>query len=139
MGDWLTTYLTFNGNCEEAVNFYQKTLGGECQIMHFGDAPANPAFPIPEEVKNLVLHAELRKNGQILRFSDTFPNTPYQAGNNISFTLEFDTKDETKAMFDALSEGGHVEMELQETFFSPLYSKFTDKFGIIWQLVCTAK
>lgn len=136
MSDWLVPYLTFNGNCEEAVKFYQNVLGGETQILHFGDAPPNPEFPVPDEVKNLVLHAELRKNGHIIRFSDTFPNAPYSTGNNISFTLEFDTKDETKAIYEALSEGGKVEMELQETFFSPLYGKFTDKFGIIWQIIC---
>lgn len=136
MSDWLIPYLTFNGNCEEAVNFYQNVLGGESQILRYGDAPPNPEFPLPDEVKNLVLHAELRKNGHILRFSDTFPNAPFSTGNNISFTLEFDTKDETRAIYEALSEGGKVEMELQETFFSPLYGKFTDKFGIIWQIIC---
>lgn len=136
MSDWLVPYLVFNGNCEEAVNFYQAALGGESQILHFGDAPPNPAFPVPDHVKNLVLHAELRKDGHVIRFSDTFPNTPYNPGNNISFSLEFDTKDATRAMFEALSKGGTIEMELQETFFSPLYGKFTDKFGVIWQVSC---
>lgn len=139
MSDWLVPYFTFNGNCEEAVMFYQKVLGGETAIIHFGDAPPNPAFPVPDNVKHLVLHAELRKNGHVIRFSDTFPNTPYNTGNNISFALEFDTKDETRAIFEALSEGGKVEMELQETFFSPLYGKFADKFGVIWQLVCKVR
>jgi PhnB protein len=138
MSDWLLPYITFNGNCEEAVKFYEKVLGGESQILHFGDNP-NPAFPVPENAKNLVLHAELRKNGHIIRFSDTFPGTPYNAGSNISFALEFDTEDETRAMFEALSDGGKVEMEPQKTFFSPLYSKFTDKFGVIWQLRCKAE
>lgn len=136
MSDWLIPYLTFKGNCEEAVKFYQKVLGGETAIMHFGDAPPNPAFSVPDEVKNLVLHAELRKDGHVIRFSDTFPNNPYNSGNNISFSLEFDTKEETKAIFEALSEDGKVEMEPQETFFSPLYSKFTDKFGVMWQVSC---
>lgn len=139
MGDWLIPYFTFNGNCEEAVNFYQKVLGGESHLMHFGDAPPNPAFPVADNVKNLVLHAELRKDDHVIRFSDTFPNAPYIAGNTVSFSLDFDTKDETKAIFEALSEGGKVEMELQETFFSPLYSKFTDKFGVMWQLSCKTK
>lgn len=139
MSDWLVPYFTFNGNCEEAVKFYQKVLGGESQILHFGDAPPNPAFSVPDSVKNLVMHAELRKNGHVIRFSDTFPNAPYSAGNNISFSLEFAEKDETKAIFEALSEGGTVEMALQETFFSPLYGKLTDKFGVIWQLTTKAK
>ncbi|MDA8226161.1 MAG: VOC family protein [Desulfitobacterium hafniense] len=136
MSNWLVPYFFFNGNCEEAVNFYQKALGGEALVMRFGDAPPNPEFPVPENIKNLVLHAELRKDGHIIRFSDTFPGAPYNTGNNISFSLEFDTKEETKAMFETLSESGSIEMELQETFFSPLYGKFTDKFGVAWQVSC---
>ena len=136
MSDWLVPYFTFNGNCEEAVKFYQKVLGGEAKIMHYGDAPPNPAFPVAENVKNLVLHAELRKDGHLIRFSDTFPNAPYSPGNNISFSLEFATPEETRAMFEALAAGGKIEMELQKTFFSPLYGKLTDKFGVAWQLVC---
>ncbi|GAW31072.1 VOC family protein [Carboxydocella sp. JDF658] len=50
MGNWVVPYVTFNGNCEEAVKFYQQALGGELHIMRFGDAPPNPAFPpLPEE------------------------------------------------------------------------------------------
>ncbi len=139
MSDWLIPYFVFNGNCEEAVKFYQTILGGEVTIMHFGDAPPNPAFQVPDNLKNLVLHAELRKDGHIIRFSDTFPNAPYNAGNTISFSLDFATKDETKEMFEALSEDGKIEMEPQETFFSPLYSKFTDKFGVMWQISCIIK
>ncbi len=67
MSDWLVPYLAFNGNCEEAVKFYQAVLGGESQIFHFGDAPPNPAFPVTENVKPLVMHAELRKNGHVIR------------------------------------------------------------------------
>ena len=136
MSDWLIPYIVFNGNCEDAVTFYQAALGGESQILRFGDAPPNPAFKLPDHVKNLVMHAELRKDGHIIRFSDTLPDTPYNAGNNISFSLEFETKEATSAMFEALSKDGKVEMELQETFFSPLYGKFTDKFGVIWQVSC---
>lgn len=136
MSNWVIPYIAFNGNCEEAVKFYQKVLGGESQILHFGDAPPNPNFPVPDNLKQLVLHAELRKNGHIIRFSDTFPNMPFNPGSNITFSLEFDTKDETEAIFAALSEGGQVEMKLQETFFSPLYGKLTDRFGILWQVNC---
>jgi PhnB protein len=119
------------------VRFYEKVLGGEATIMHFSDAPPNPAFPVPDNLKNLVLHAELRKDGNVIHFSDWFtPNVPYSSGNNISFALQFNTKEENKAMFNALSVGGTIELELQETFFSPLSGKFTDKFGVMWQIVC---
>lgn len=136
MSNWLIPYLSFNGNCEEAVYFYQSILGGEAQILHFKDAPPNPKFPVQDHLKDLVLHAELRKDGHIIRFSDTFPGIPFTPGNTISFSLEFDTPEETKNVFEALSLDGQVEMELQKTFFSPLYGKFTDKYGIHWQVSC---
>lgn len=136
MVGWLTPYFTFDGNCEEAVNFYQKVLGGDLVITRFGDMPPNPAFPVPDSVKQLVLQAELTRDGQMIRFSDNMPNTGYVVGNNIAFALEFDSKDETKAAFEALSEGGKVEMELQETFFSPSYGKLVDRFGVMWHLRC---
>jgi len=136
MSDWLVPYITFAGNCEAAVKFYQEVLGGEASILRYGDAPPNPAFPVPDNAKNLVLHAELRKNGHIIRFSDTLAQGSCTQGNNISFTLEFDTKEETQAAFAALSKGGKVDIDLQATFFSPLYGKCTDKFGVMWQLVC---
>lgn len=139
MSDWLVPYFVYNGNCEEAITFYQKVLGGESQIIHFGDAPANSAFPVPDHAKDLVLHAELRNRGHVIRFSDTFPGTSYITGNNISFSLEFETAAETKTMFETLSEGGNIEMGLQETFFSPLYGKFTDKFGVVWQISSKAE
>lgn len=136
---WLTPYFTFNGNCQEAVKFYQQVLGGKSTIMLYGDAPPNPAFPMSDNIKNLVMHAELRKGGHVIHFSDTSPNAPYSTGNNISFALEFDTIDQTRAMFEALSAGGRVDMALQETFFSPLYGKLTDKFGVLWQILCKAQ
>jgi PhnB protein len=138
MSDWLIPYLSFNGNCEEAVKFYQKVLGGEAQILHFKDAPPNPNFPMQEHLKDLVLHAELKKDGHVIRFSDTFPGVPFNPGNTIAFSVEFDTKEETETVFKGLSEGGKVEMELQHTFFSPLYGKFTDKYGISWQISCSS-
>ncbi len=137
MSAWPVPYLTLNGNCEEAVKFYQKVLGGETSIMRYGDAPPDPSFPVPDSMKNLVMHAQLKNGEHVIYLSDAMPNAPVTAGNNISFVLEFATKEETAAMFKALSEGGKIEADLQETFFSPLYGRFTDKFGIAWQLLCS--
>ena len=134
MNDWLIPYITFNGNCAEAVDFYQSALGGETQILRYGDAPANPDFPVSEDIKNCILHAELRKDGHVIRFADTFPGTPFNQGNAISFALELSSEEEIRNTFTALSQGGQIEMDLQETFFSPLYAKFTDKYGVNWQL-----
>ncbi|MNP15196.1 hypothetical protein D3C76_1075420 [compost metagenome] len=102
--------------------------------MTFGDSPPSPEFPLPEEAKDLVIHARLNIQGSHVMFSDVFPGMSFIEGNNISLTIVSKSKDEVKSLFDKLKEGGKVGMELQETFWSECYGNVTDKFGIGWQL-----
>jgi PhnB protein len=127
-------YLNFNGNCREAVEFYEQVFGSEKEYsMTFGEAPADPQFTLPEEAKNLILHARLNINGSTVMFSDVFPGMPFVEGNNISLTIASKNLDEIKSLFHKLQEGGTIGMELQETFWSKCYGNLTDKFGIGWQ------
>lgn len=73
-------------------------------------------------------------NESYMMFSDNYPGTPYTVGNNVSLTLIYKNPEETRAAFDKLKEGGNIEMELQKTFWSPLYGNVIDKFGIQWQV-----
>jgi PhnB protein len=131
----ITVYLIFNGNCREALEFYAQVFGSEKpQIMSFGDAPPDLNNNLPEEAKNLVMHAELSISGSKVMFSDTYPGMPFTAGNNISLTVISKDMDEIRSWFNKLKEGGTVEMDLQQTFWSKLYGSLTDKFGIPWQL-----
>jgi PhnB protein len=131
----VNVYVNFNGNCREAVEFYAQVFGTEKpQIMSFGDAPANPEYPTPENAKNLVMHAQLNITGSTVMFSDCFPGMSFVAGNNISLTVVSKNMDEIQSFFTKLKEGGTVGMELQETFWSKCYGMLTDKFGIQWQL-----
>lgn len=128
-------YLNFNGNCREAVEFYAQVFGIENpQIMTFGDAPPNPKFPLPEEAKSLIMHSRLNIDGSNVMFSDVFPGTPFTEGNNISLAFINKDMDLIKSVFHKLKEGGTVNMELQETFWSKCYGQVTDKFRITWQL-----
>jgi len=128
------TYIYFNGNCREAVEFYVKVFGTEKpQIMTFGDTPPDPKFPLPEEAKALIMHTQLKITGSTVMFSDVFPSMPFVAGNNISLTIISKDIDEIKTIFSKLKEGGTVGMDLQETFWSKCYGSLTDKFGIPWQ------
>ena len=101
--------------------------------MSFGDTPPDPQFPLPEEAKNLVMHARLNISGSNVMFSDVFPGMPFIAGNNISLAFVSKSIDEVKSLFDTLKEGGTIGMELQETFWSKCYGSVKDKFGIEWQ------
>lgn len=128
-------YLVFNGNCREAIEFYAKAFNTEAsQIMTFGESPQNPDFPLPDEAKDRVMHARLTVSGSTIMFSDTFPGSPFETGNNITLAVVSKDIDEIKNAYEKLREGGKVEMELQETFWSKCYGKLTDKFGIGWQL-----
>jgi len=131
----IDVYLNFNGNCREAVEFYTMVFGAEKQkITSFGDMPPNPKFPLPEEAKNLVMHARLNLTGSKVMFSDVFPGTPFVEGNNISLAIVSKNIEEIRSIFSKLKEGGVVSMDLQKTFWSKCYGNLTDKFGIKWQL-----
>ncbi|OMF67228.1 hypothetical protein BK143_25135 [Paenibacillus peoriae] len=128
-------YLNFNGNCREAAEFYAEAFGTEKpHIMTFGEAPPNPDYPLPEEAKNLVMHTRLQIDGSNVMFSDVFPGMPFVAGNNISLAIVNKDEEKIRSYFQKLKEGGTVNMELQETFWSKCYGSLKDKFGIEWQL-----
>lgn len=127
-------YLTFNGNCREAVEFYAASFGTELPtIMTYGESPQNPDYPLPDDAKDLVLHTRLSIHGSNVMFSDQFPGSPFVTGNNFSLAVVLTDMDELKSNFEKLKEGGTVEMELQETFWSKCYGTLTDKFGVTWQ------
>ncbi|AEF93393.1 glyoxalase family protein [Desulfotomaculum nigrificans CO-1-SRB] len=128
-------YLNFNGNCREALEFYAEVFETEQpQIMTYGQMPPDPEFTLPEEAKNLVMHARLNINGSTVMFSDVLPGMPFVVGNNISLTIASKNMDEIKSIFSKLKKGGTVGMDLQETFWSKCYGNLTDKFGIGWQV-----
>ncbi|MBU3146107.1 VOC family protein [Clostridium sp. CF012] len=133
-------YINFNGNCRQAVEFYAQAFGTEKpHIMTYGQTPPDPKFVISEEAKNLVLHALLNIAGSNVMFSDVFPGTPFTNGNNITLVVGSKNIDEIKSLFNKLKEGGTVDMELQETFWSKCYGSLTDKFDIGWQFSYDSK
>lgn len=133
-----TPYITFDGNCRQAMSFYQKALGAELRTMSFADMPpANGAPPMPAEFKDRIMHAALIiKNMPVVMASDTMPgmSPPFQAGNNFSVAVGCESVQEAEKFFAALSEKGKVTMPLQETFWATRFGMFTDQFGINWML-----
>jgi PhnB protein len=131
----INAYINFNGNCREAVAFYAEVFGTEKpEIITFGDAPSDPEFALPEEMKSLVMHTQLNICDSIVMFSDTFTGMPFVVGNNISLAIVIESIDEIKSIFNKLKVGGTVSMDLQETFWSKCYGTLVDKFGIGWQV-----
>ena len=132
----LIAYVTFAGNCEEALNFYKDALGGEIlQISHMGDGQ----MEVPENLKDKVMHARLQIGESVLFMSDTFDPSSVNKGNNISLSLEVGDTTQLEKLFNRLSAGGTVEMALQDTFWGARFGMFTDKFGIKWMMNCQLK
>lgn len=131
-------YLYFDGNCREAVFFYAEVFGSPApQIMSYGDAPPNPAFPLDEKMKKRVLHAELEVQGGKILFSDVSGSGGFLVGNNVTLYLGSKNAHELTGWYGKLKEGGTVDMELGPQFFSKLYGFVWDRFGIGWQLGLT--
>lgn len=134
----LFPYLNFEGEARAAAQFYTEVLGAELAgISTYGETPGTESPDMPEEAKNMVMNAQLNlKNGDVLMISDVPPGMgiPFQKGNNISLTVTTDDIEEAKTLFEKLADGGSIVMELQETFWSPLYGNLTDKFGTDWQI-----
>jgi PhnB protein len=131
----IQAYINFNGNCRQAVEYYADVFETEkAEFMAYGEIPPSPEFELPEESKNLVMHTQLSIHGSEVMFSDILPGMPFVVGNNISLTIISKSMDEVKSLFEKLKDGGSVEMDIQETFWSKCYGAVTDKFGIAWQL-----
>jgi len=140
------TYLNFSRNTEDAFNFYKSVFGGEFGgggVGRLGDIPAGEGMPeIAEEDKNLIMHIELSiLGGHVLMGTDAPDSRGFNLniGNNFYIGLEPDTRVETKRLFDALSVGGEVTMDLQVTFWGAYYGTCVDKFGIQWMFNCYEK
>jgi PhnB protein len=133
----INPYLVTNGNGQEAVTFYKDAFGAEVlSFQTFGENPME-GKAVPEEVKDLVLHAHLKIGNSVLMISDNFPGNPYQVGDHLSIAIMIEGSDNAKNVFTKLEDGGKVIMELQETFWSPLYGQVQDKFGVLWQVSTT--
>ncbi|MBC7488185.1 MAG: VOC family protein [Cytophagaceae bacterium] len=142
----VNTYLNFPRQTEEAFNFYKFVFCGEFGgngIMRFGDIPPSDEMPpLAEADRKLIMHIELPIiGGHSLMGTDAPESMGFKVnfGNNMYISLEPDTREETKKLFDALSAGGKVEMNLDDMFWGAYYGSCTDKFGVQWMFNCTAK
>jgi PhnB protein len=132
----LQVYLTFNGNCEEALNFYKTCIGGEIlSLQRFSEAP----MPCDDAHKSLVMHAEFKSEEVYLMASDSMPETQVSGGNNTTLNLNFTDEQEQATVFEKLTAGGVIMMPLQDTFWGARFGMFTDKFGISWMTNCEKK
>ncbi len=135
----VNAYLTFEGNCEAAFNFYRSAFGGEFRDLNrFSEMPPQEGMPATsEEMKNRIMHVSLPISAEtILMGSDTMPGMgpDMTAGNNFSISIGVSSKEEADKLCDALSADGKVTMPLEVTFWGAYFGMWTDKFGINWMV-----
>ena len=125
----IVTYLNFDGQTREAMEFYRKCLGGELFLMRYSDAPGET----PPEMRERIIHACLTTpNGKIMA-SDTMPGMPFQQGtNDFWISLHCESLEEIERVFADLGEGGKVDMPLDNMFWGARFGTLVDRFGVKW-------
>jgi PhnB protein len=127
----LITYLTFGGQCEEALNFYKECLNGEILMMsRMGESQ----MQTPEPLKNKIMHSRLQVGDTTIFMSDTFDPSKLVQGNNISLSIDISDAEQLESLFNKMSAGGQVKMPLNDTFWGARFGMFIDKFGIHWMM-----
>ena len=141
----VSTYLNFPRSTEAAFVFYRSVFGGEFNgpIHRFADMPAAPGQPpLAKADRNLVMHVELPiLAGHVLMGTDAPESMGFTCapGNNVYINLEPDTRAEADRLFNALADGGKVEMPLQDMFWGAYFGSCTDRFGVRWMVNCAAR
>lgn len=126
----LNSYLTFDGNCREAMTFYQDCLGGKLTFQTVGESPLSEKMP--KQMRDSILHAALTKGHLILMASDMVDEIGLIKGNSVSLTLHCNSKEETTSCYAKLSAGGKANHPLEDSFSGALFGDLTDKFGHHW-------
>jgi len=129
-------YLNFDGQAEEAFNFYKSVLGGEFIFFKkMSDAPESDK--LPEDERNRVMHVALPINEHtILMASDCIPSAGHvlREGNNMYVHLAAESREDADKLFDGLSAGGTIEMPMEDMFWGDYFGSLKDKFGIQWMI-----
>jgi PhnB protein len=128
-------YLTFAGTCREAFTRYREIFGGELVLLTMADTPAEAGPPPAGVNSDAIMHAALTIGDEVLMGSDDMSGS--FDGNVNGISVAWSTADVPAAskVFDALAEGGQVQMPVGETFFSPAFGMCTDRFGVPWMIM----
>ncbi len=122
-------YISFPGNCEEAINFYKEKLGAEVLYMgRYGDSPMAGKAP-----DDKIMHCTIKiGDSHIMACDSVFKDYPVTIGNNITLAIGTNDIAQADSMFDKMSDGGKIIMPMQKTFWAERFGMLTDKFGINW-------
>lgn len=128
----INSYLTFNGNCREAMTFYRDCIGGELTLQAIGESPL--AGAMPADMKDCILHGTLTRGALILMASDMVADEGLARGNAVSLMMDCDSEEEIKTVYARLCEGGRSTHPLETSFWGALFGDLTDRYGNHWLL-----
>lgn len=134
----LTSYLIFNGQAEEAANFYADVLGGKIgDIYRYDSMPATPEMTIPEECKQMIMHCCIPFPGGSMSVADTLPHDKRDFGNKgHMLTLNCDSIAHAEEVYAKLAASAQkIDCELAEAFFAKRYAEVVDRFGVLWAIM----
>lgn len=132
----INPHINFNGNAEEAFTFYKSVFGGEfAKVMRFKDL-SSPEFPVTEEEANKIMHIALPIGKNILMGNDVpeIMGKVNENENRSKIAISAETREEAEKLFNGLSEGGNVEMPMEDSPWGSYFGMFRDKFGIEWMI-----
>lgn len=128
----MDAFLTFNGNCREAMMFYKACLGGELTLQTIGDSPLSEKMP--KQMKDCILHATLVRDALVLKGSDMVSSKGLIKGNAISISLHCESLEQIQTYFEKLSKGGNIQQPLEHNYWGDLTGTIIDKYGNQWFL-----
>lgn len=128
----INSYLRFKGNCREAMNFYQRCLGGELFFQTVGESPL--AAQMPPAMKDNILHSTLTHKDFVIMGSDMVPQSGLVTGNAVSLSLSCDSEEAVRLAYTKLAEGGEATHPLENAFWGAIFGDLLDKYGNNWLL-----
>lgn len=127
----LNAYLSFDGRCAEAMNFYARVLGAKVEaLITYGQTPSEQ--PMPPDQADKIMHAHLVHRDFALMAGDTPACVPFEGMKGVMLALTYDTVAEATRVFNAFADGGAVQMPMAETFWVERFGMVTDRFGTAW-------
>ncbi len=127
-------YITFDGNCQQALNFYQDVFGGKIVNR---ETYANKDIDVPEHYRDKLQHAELKSNSFNLMGYDAAPDTPVTNGTTVSMSVNVNDKSEADKVFDKLSSKGKIHSPMQKSSWGEYYGRCSDEYGVTWMINCS--
>lgn len=128
----INPYLTFNGNCHEAMTFYKDCFGGVLSFQRIADAPLSEA--LPQVMKDCILHASLVNENIVLMGTDMVAEEGLIKGNSVAIAISFSNEENIRRCYQKLSEGGQQSRPLELSFWGGLFGCVKDKYGNDWLL-----